>query len=106
MGGLHRLDGRWQYGYVSVNPVLLRVAREGTPAHHVHRTQQQLGVSLCMRDASDIYCILAPSQLIQPGGVPLVCDMGLKREMKCCGWIDWNLQSGYSIDFGLKWGEV
>lgn len=100
MGGFHRLDRRWQYGYVSVNAVLLRVAREGTPAHHVRRTQRQLDVSLCTRMASNIYCVLARSQLVQPGGVLSAYDMGLATEMKCCGWIDWNLHNRYFIDLG------
>ena len=75
MGRLHRLCTRWKYRYISVPAVLLRVAREWTPAHYFRWLQRRLYVGYCMWELSPVYSILVPSDLIRPEGSFLTFDM-------------------------------
>lgn len=79
MGRLHRLRTRWKYRYISVTAVLLRVAREWTPAHYFGWLQRRLYVKICMWEVSQVYGTLVPSDLIQPEGSFLTCDMRQTR---------------------------
>ena len=69
-----------------MDPVLLRVAREGATAHRVRWTQRRLDVTIIGK-ASAIY-IFEPSQMFWPGGILLTYDMRLTTVTVKRGLID------------------
>ena len=103
VGRLHWLCARWKYGYVSVDPVLLRVAREGATAHRFRWTQRRLDV-IVIGKASTVYDIFDPSQMIWPGGILLTYDMRLTTVTVKRGLIDSELYGSLVVAGKYKTG--
>ena len=81
-----------------MNPVLLRVAREGTTAHRFRGTQRRLDVAVRGKGPT-VYNVFDPSQMIWPGEIFLAYDMRLATVMWKRGLRDFDLH-GSLIEVG------
>ena len=81
-----------------MNPVVLRVAREGTTAHRFRRTQRSSDVA-AEPECSTVYDLLDPSQMIWAGEVVLAYGMRLRNAMGKRGLIELELH-GSLVEVG------